>query len=103
MPQGWLHGRLGAIANIAANQHEVDPALTKLFEGDTDWFVAWIGERTKPLVRAYDLEMRDSDLETVTNFMQAKARRTLAFTAPDVVVPVHGLKGKIHQRERTRI
>jgi len=103
MPQGWLHGRLGAIATIEANQHEVDPALTKLFEGDTDWFVAWIGERTKPLVKAYDWEMRDADLETVTNFMQAKARRPLAFTAPDVVVPVHGLKGKIHQRERTRI
>jgi len=83
MPQGWLHGRLGAIANIAANQHEVDPALAKLFAGDTDGFVAWIGERTKPLVKAYDLEMRDADLETVTNFMQARARRTLPFAAPD--------------------
>ena len=83
IPQGWLYGRLGAIANIEANEHEVNPALTKLFEGDTDGFVAWIGERTKSVVKAYDLEMRDSDLETVTNFMQAKARRTLPFTAPD--------------------
>jgi hypothetical protein len=35
------------------------------------------------LVKAYDLEMRDADLETVTNFIQAKARRTLPFAAPD--------------------
>ena len=40
----------------------------KLFEGDTDGFVAWIGERTNSLVHAYDLEMRDADLETVTQF-----------------------------------
>ena len=83
MPQGWLHGRLGAIAAIEANHSGVDLVLTKLFEGDTDGFVAWIGEQTKSLLKAYDLEMRDADLETVTNFMQAKARRTLPFAAPD--------------------
>jgi hypothetical protein len=83
MPQGWLHGRLGAIAAIEANQSGVDLALMKLFEGDTDGFVAWISEQTRSLVKAYDLEMRDADLETVTNFMQAKARRTLPFDAPD--------------------
>ena len=83
MPQGWLHGRLGAIAAIEANHRGVDLVLTKLFEGDTERFVAWIGERTTSLVHAYDLEMRDADLETVTNFVQAKARRTLPFAAPD--------------------
>jgi len=83
MPQGWLHGRLGAIAAIKANDIGVDLVLTKLFECDTDGFVAWIGERTTSLVHAYDLEMRDADLETVANFMQAKARRTLPFAAPD--------------------
>jgi hypothetical protein len=35
------------------------------------------------LVHAYDLEMRDTDLETLTNFIGAKARRTLPFAAPD--------------------
>ena len=40
MPQGWLHGRLGAIAAIEANQSGVDLVLMKLFEGDTDGFVA---------------------------------------------------------------
>jgi predicted GIY-YIG superfamily endonuclease len=75
MPQGWLHGRMGAIATIEADHNEVDLALTKLFEGNTDGFIAWIGERTKSLVKAYDMEMRDGDLETVTHFMQAKARR----------------------------
>ena len=83
MPQGWLHGRLGAIAAIEASQSGVDLVLMKLFEGDTDGFVAWIGEQTKSMVYAYDLEMRNADLETVTNFSQAKARRTLAFAAPD--------------------
>ena len=83
MPHGWLHGRLGAIAAIEANQSGIDLVLRKLFEGDTDGFVAWIGEQTKSMVKAYDLEMRDSDLETVTNFIQAKARRTLPFAAPD--------------------
>jgi predicted GIY-YIG superfamily endonuclease len=81
MPQGWLHGRLGAIAAIKGNHIGVDLVLTKLFEGDTDGFVAWIGERTTSLVHAHDLEMRDADLETVTNFMQAKARRTLPSAA----------------------
>jgi len=88
MPHGWLHGRLGAIAAIQANQSEVDLVLMKLFEGDTDEFVAWIGEQTKPLVKAYDLETRDADLETVINFAQAMARRTLPFAAPDHSVAV---------------
>jgi len=83
MPQGWLHGRLGEIATIEAGHSGVDLALAKLFEGDADGFVAWIGERTNSLVHAYDLETRDADLETVTGFVQAKARRTLPFAAPD--------------------
>ena len=83
MPQGWLHGRLGAIAAIEASQSGVDLVLMKLFEGDTDGFVAWIGEQTKSMVYAYDLEMRNADLKTVTTFSQAKARRTLPFAAPD--------------------
>jgi hypothetical protein len=81
MPQGWLHGRLGAIATIAdvhppqSRLSEVEMVLAKLFMGDTDEFVAWIDERTKPLVHAYDLAIRDADLETVSGFMQTKANR----------------------------
>src|SRR5664279_429686 len=101
MPHGWLHGRLGAIAAIEANQSGIDLVLRKLFEGDTDGFVAWIGEQTKSLVKAYDLEMRDSDLETVTNFIQAKARRTLPFAAPDQRAAVVKLS-LIHISEPTR-
>lgn len=83
MPLGWLHGRMGAIATIAVNQSGVDLVLMKLFAGDTEGFVAWITERTNTLVHAYDVETRDADLETVTHFMQAKARRTLPFATPD--------------------
>jgi hypothetical protein len=56
----------------------------KLLAGDTEGFVAWIGERTQGLVHAYDWETRDADLETVTHFMQAKARRTLPFATLDL-------------------
>ena len=83
MPHGWLHGRMGAIATVAVNQSGLDLVLMNLFEGDVEGFTAWIGERTNSLAHAYDVEMRDADLETVTNFMQAKARRTLPFAAPD--------------------
>jgi hypothetical protein len=83
MPQGWLHGRLGAIVSIEADGGGVDLVLAKLFEGDTDGFVTWIGERTKSLAKGYELEIRDGDLETVTRFMRAKARRTLPFHTPD--------------------
>lgn len=86
MPQGLLHGRLGSIATLAVNQSGVDLVLMKLFEGDTEGFVAWIGERTNSLAHSYDLETRDADLETVTHFMQAKARRTLPFATPDQTV-----------------
>ena len=83
MPQGWLHGRLGAIATIEADHSGVELLLAKLFEDDPERFVVWISERTTSLVHAYDLEMRDTDLETLTNFIGAKARRTLPFAAPD--------------------
>jgi hypothetical protein len=83
MPHGWLHGRMGAIVTLAVNQIGLDLVLMKLFEGDTEGFVAWITERTNSLVHAYDVEMRDADLETVTHFMLAKARRTLPFATPE--------------------
>jgi hypothetical protein len=83
MPHGWLHGRRGSIATLEVNQTGVDLVLMKLFEGDVEGFTAWIGERTNSMAHAYDVEMRDADLETVTHFMQAKARRTLPFAAPD--------------------
>ncbi len=87
LPEGWLHGRLGSIAMLADSQFTepnsigAEAILAKLFAGDADGFVAWIGERTQPLVRTYDLALRDADLETVTGFIQAKSRRTRPFTA----------------------
>jgi hypothetical protein len=86
MPTGWLHGRLGAIASMAIPPNQdsgVSVVLSKLVEGDADGLVAWMGERTTSLARAYDLEIRDVDLETVTEFMKAKTRRVLLFATPD--------------------
>jgi len=82
MPAGWAHGRLGEIATIScarnseADFHRIEMVLTPLFAGKHDGFVAWVGEWTKPLAYAHDLAMRDADLETVIQFMEAKARRT---------------------------
>jgi len=89
MPAGWVHGRLGGIATITeaqnndSNASRIERVLTELFTGDHDGFIAWIGEQTKPLILAHDLAMRDADLETVSEFMQAKARRTRPFTTPE--------------------
>ena len=89
MPQGWVHGRLGTIATVVtgqsphSNSSEIAMVLARLFEGDTDGFVAWIGERTKSLVQAYDLAIREADLETVSGFMQVQARRPLPSSAPE--------------------
>ena len=89
MPAGWVHGHLGEIAAITeaqnnkSNSSRIEMVLTEFFAGDHDGFIAWIGEQTKPLAHAHDLAMRDADLETVIQFMQAKARRTRPFTTPE--------------------
>jgi predicted GIY-YIG superfamily endonuclease len=68
MPAGWAHGRLGEIATISyarsceADFHRIEMVLTPLFAGNNDGFVAWVGERTKPLPHDHDLAMRDADL-----------------------------------------
>ena len=84
MPEGWVHGRFGAIAVIAEVKPcstGVETMLPQLFGGDTDLFVSWIDERTKALTRSYDLELREADLETVLSFMRTQARRPLPFTS----------------------
>jgi predicted GIY-YIG superfamily endonuclease len=89
MPAGWAHGRLGEIATISDTRRNepgirtIEPVLTALFAGDNEGFAALVGERTKPLAYAHDLAMRDADLETVIQFMEAKARRTRAFMIPE--------------------
>ncbi len=104
MPAGWVHGQLGEIATVSDAQssepdlRRIEMVLTELFAGDNDGFVAWVGERTKALAHAYDLAMRDADLETVIQFMQAKARRTRPFIAPEL-----GVTGKRMDRDSTML
>ena len=89
MPAGWIQGVPGKIATVSGvpsrerDLCEVEMVLTAYFSGDHDGFVAWVAEQTKPLARAHDLAVRDDDLETVVQFLQAKARRTRPFTDPD--------------------
>jgi hypothetical protein len=83
LPAGWFHGQLGEIATVTLQQNlepSVETVLVKLFSGDHDGFNAWIGEQTNTLTSVHDIAVRDADLETVTQFMQAKARRTRPFT-----------------------
>jgi len=86
MPAGWFYGRLGATAVLAvprAQESGVESAMSKLAAGNADGLVAWMSERTSSLVRACDSESRDADLETVVEFMKAKARRLTPFVSPD--------------------
>jgi len=88
MPAGWVHGRMNEIVVIAAQASgletgEVEVVLTGLLEGDQDGFTAWLGERTQTLAHAHDLAIRDADLETVSQFVLAKARRSRPFTVPN--------------------
>jgi hypothetical protein len=72
MPAGWWHGRLGATATLGKTSAEIELWLEKLFAGDTEGFVAWIGRQTQLLVHAYDLETRAADLETVVTLIEPK-------------------------------
>ncbi len=90
MPAGWSHGRLGAIAHIAippAQETNVELVMAKLLAGDAAGLVVWLTEQTDSLVRAYDQEIRDADLETVTQFMKAKARQLTSFATPEQSPP----------------
>ncbi len=84
MPAGWWHRRLGKIATIGSVSPELKPVLARLFAGDTEGFAVWIAEHTKALVYQYDNETRDADLETVVTLIEAKAKRTLPFAAPEI-------------------
>ena len=94
MPAGWVHGSLGEIAAVTKAQdresscRSIEMVLTKLFGGEHDGFIVWIGEQTKTLTHVHELAMRDADLETVIQFMQAKARRTRPFATPEPSVTV---------------
>ena len=85
MPAGWVHGRLGSIVTISQSSDRIagcddfEMILQNFFGGDQNEFAAWIGERTKSLLHAHDLAMRDADLEIVTGFLEAKAKRTRPF------------------------
>jgi predicted GIY-YIG superfamily endonuclease len=89
MPTGWVHGRLGKIATLSDAQSGepdlpgIEMVLTAFFAGDNDRFVAWVAEKTKSLAHAHDMAIRDTDLETVIQFMRAMARRTRPLTAPE--------------------
>jgi hypothetical protein len=79
MPHGWVHGRLGEVVRINAVSEialrEIEDVVTALFDGDAAKFAAWFSGRTTDRMRAYDVDTRDSDLETIDGFIRKKARR----------------------------
>lgn len=104
MPAGWVYGKLGEIATVSVAQssepdlRKIETLLAEFFAGGNDGFISWVAERTKGLTHAYDSAMRDADLETVAQFMKAKARRTRAFIAPEP-----GITGKRTNRDSTTL
>lgn len=87
LPSGWLRGRLGAVAVVPelchATRHldEATAHLEKLFAGDPEGFIAWVGK--KEVVQKYEIELREADLEMVINFVQNASRRTKPFAKAD--------------------
>lgn len=73
MPAGWIHGRLPEIATLELSSG-TEQGLSKLVAGDQPGFLSWISDRTQGLERAYDLELRDADLKTVTDWAKREAR-----------------------------
>ncbi len=65
MPAGWVHGRMPQIAALDS-QPEAHEMLSTLSGGDATAFITWINDRTQSLRHSYGLELRDSDLETVS-------------------------------------
>jgi hypothetical protein len=79
MPEGWLQERMGAISSLIS-EHEcgaVEIVLDSLFAGDTGGFATWINQRTKSFVDYVDAKMLETDLESVIEFMELKASRTI--------------------------
>ena len=79
LPSGWIHGQMGTTVALDYGQKsepdELRLLLEKLFAGDAAAFEQWTAGRTETLVRTYDLELRDADLETVIHFAPAAAKR----------------------------
>lgn len=80
MPEGWISSRIGRSATVVDQKTDTEDCLDALLSrllthNDVDRFAAWITERTSHLIKSCDLEIRDSDLETVAKFIATKTRR----------------------------
>jgi predicted GIY-YIG superfamily endonuclease len=96
MPEGWLHGRLGMVSSLAMGPmiepKEVENILIKLFDGNAEGFAAWINDRMLPFINPFDKQIVESDLETVLEFMETKAHRTLPLVASPSGIPADKAK-----------
>jgi predicted GIY-YIG superfamily endonuclease len=84
MPFGWLSGRHGEVAAISrgatplADLQDVAGLLNDLFAGQAEPLTDWVRERTQSQTHLVEVEMRETDLETVKTF----AERRRAHAAP---------------------
>jgi predicted GIY-YIG superfamily endonuclease len=70
MPEGWFHGRQGAIVRLSTKDGSPDEleaayANLALAEGRTEAFINWIRERTSSQTHPFEIAVREADLETV--------------------------------------
>jgi predicted GIY-YIG superfamily endonuclease len=74
LPDGWFTGRHGQTCRVSL-AHEAAPDvkncvahLENLFAGQPESLCQWIVERTSTWTHAFDLGVRDADLEVLTEF-----------------------------------
>ena len=80
MPQGWFEGCCGPVARIGFSEkslvdlYEAGEQLTQFFSGRVAEFKEWISERTDRQIHPFEASVRESDLEALTKFTEARAR-----------------------------
>jgi predicted GIY-YIG superfamily endonuclease len=75
MPQGWFEGRHGEVTTIPvcgkplAHFQEAGERLDRLFAGRADEFKQWVCERTDKQIHPFEVSVRETDLETLTELI----------------------------------
>ena len=81
LPEGWFSGRpreypITRYPGLPSSYFEEAVVLLRnVFAGDANSFVEWIRAQTGAWTRAFELTVRETDLETVSDFAERMAKR----------------------------
>jgi len=76
LPQGWFEGRYGEVLTIPCHRRKMavlqnaSEMLKSLFAGNPELWKEWILERTRNQTHAFEVAVRESDLEQLVEFGQ---------------------------------